>query len=148
MENSIVYMLRKYWYLIVIAILVSAPLCYLGFYRTDQALILKGGANNFKDIVEIDTDYKISGSFSTLYVITMSHSTKLQNLITQNDPTIERYTMSKSDSQVSDIDGYRAIKIQYDSSIQNSLIVAYKEAMKVNSNIKIEYSFSGFDITS
>ena len=148
MENSILYMLRKYWYLIVIALLISAPLCYLGFYRTDQALILKGGAVDFENVVEIDTDNKITGSFSTLYVVSMKHSTKLQNLITQNDPTIERYTMEESDGQVSDVDNFRASKIQYDSSIQNALILAYKEAMKVNSNIKIDYKFASFDVTA
>jgi len=148
MENSILYMLRRYWYLIIIALLVSAPLCYLGFYRTDQALILKGGAKNFDDVVEIETDYKISGSFSTLYVITMNHSTKLQNIITKNDPTIERYTMSTGGSSgASDIDSWKASKIQYDSSIYSSLILAYNEANKINNNIKISYSFKGFQVT-
>ena len=147
MANSILYMLRRYWYLIVISLLISAPLTYLGAYRTNEALILKGGANKFEDIVEIETDYKVSGSFSTLYVISMEHSTKLQNIITKNDPTIERYTMSTGSAQIGDIDSWKASKIDYDSSIQNALIVAYNEASKVNSSVKIKYELKSFDVT-
>lgn len=147
MENSILYMLRRYWYLIVLSLAISLPLTYLGLYRTNEALILKGGANNFVDVVEIDTDYKVSGSFSTLYVISMERSTKLQNLITKNDPTIERYTMSTDSASIGDIDSYRASKIEYDSSISNALILAYKEANKVNNTINIVYEFKGYDVT-
>ena len=147
MKNSIIYMLRKYWYLIIIALIVSAPLTYLGAYRTDQALILKGGTTDFLDVVSIDTDYEISGKFSTLYVVTMEKSTKLQNLITNNDPTIERYTMNTGSIAISDSDSWKASKIQYESSIYNALIVAYTEANKVDSNIKLDYKFLGFDVT-
>ena len=148
MVDSILYMLKRFWYLIVFIFVVSIPLVVLGGFRTDKALILKGGASVFEDVVTINTDYKVSGSFSTLFVISMEHSTILQNIITNNDPTIESYTISKATADVGDIDGWKASKIQYDSSIQNSLIVAYKEAMKENSNINIIYEFKGFDITN
>ncbi len=148
MLSSIKFMLRRYWYLIIIALLISAPLTYLGVYRTDQALILKGGATPFDDIVSIDTEYKTSGSFSTLYVVSMEKSTKLQNLITQNDPTIERYTMSKGSQGVSDIDLWKASKIQYESSVYNAIILAYNEAKKEDSKINISYELLGFDITA
>ncbi|MBR6071325.1 MAG: hypothetical protein IKP77_00650 [Acholeplasmatales bacterium] len=141
------YMLRRYWYLIILILLISVPLAYLGIYRTNRALILKGGTTEFSDIVTIDTDYKSSGSFSTLYVINMEKSTKLQNIITANDPTIESYEMSSSSAAISDFDSYKAGKIQYESSIQNALILAYNEASKENDNVKINYSLSGYDVT-
>ena len=141
------YMIRKYWYLIVLILLISVPLAYLGMYRTNRALILKGGATEFSDIVSIETDYKSSGSFNTLYVVNMEKSTKLQNLITENDPTIESYEMSSSSVAISDYDSYRASKIQYESSIQNALVLAYNEAKKENENVKISYSLQGFDVT-
>lgn len=147
MLKSIKYMLRKYWYLIILILLISLPLTYLGVYRTNRALILKGGANLFSDIVKIDTDYESSGSFNTLYVVTMEKSTKLQNLITLNDPTIESYEMSKDSAAISDYDSYKAGKIQYESSIHNALILAYTEASKENSDVKISYKLSGFDVT-
>ena len=148
MLKSIKFMLRRYWYLIIIALIISAPLTYLGVYRTDQALLLKGGATPFDDIVSIDTEYKTTGSFSTLYVVSMEKSTKLQNLITQFDPTIERYTMSKGSQGVSDIDSWKASKIQYESSVYNSIILAYNEAKKEDNKIDIKYSFLGFDVTA
>ena len=147
MRKSIKFMLRKYWYLIVLILLINVILVYLGAYRTDQALLLKGGATPFDDVVSIDTEYESSGSFSTLYVISMQKSTKLQNLITMNDPTIERYTMSEGDININDFESQKASKIQYESSIENALILAYNEAHRENNKVNIEYSFNGFDVT-
>ena len=147
MRKSIKEVFRKYWYLIILILLISLPLSYLGLYRTDQALLLKGGATEFDDVVSIDTDYKSSGSFSTLYVMSMEKSTKLQNLITMNDPTIERYTLSPADMNINDFDSAKASKIQYYSSIENALILAYNEAKKENNNIVIDYKLAGFDVT-
>ena len=50
-------------------------------------------------------------------------------------------------SHISQSESYKAAKIQYYSSIYNSIVLAYNEAKKENSSINIEYSFVGCDVT-
>lgn len=141
------YLIKKYWLLLIFALIVNVPLVFVCSYRTDQALILKGDTTKFTSVVSVDTDYETKGSFSTIYVTSMERSTIFQNWITDNIKTVERYTMSSSETHISDSESYQAGKIQYNSSIESSIILAYTYAMKEDSSINIEYSLSYLEVT-
>lgn len=141
------YILKKYWIHLIFLLIIYIPILIITITRTEYNLILKGDTQVFSSVVDIDTDYEEKGSFSTIYVITMDKATIFQNLITDNDPTVEKYKISPSYSHLNDIENYTSNRIDYESSIETSIIIAYTEAKKVNQDINIDYSFSSFDVT-
>ena len=140
------YILKKYWIHIVFMLIIYIPILIITITRTNYSLILKGDTQKFASVVEIESDYKEEGSFSTIYVISMEKSTIFQNLITANDPTLEKYEMSTSYTHLNDIENYNSSKIDYYSSIEISIITAYTEAKKVNSDVYIDYKFQSFEV--
>ncbi len=141
------YILKKYWIHLTFLLIIYIPILLIATIRTDYSLILKGDTQKFNSVVEIESDYKEEGSFSTIYVINMPKSTILQNLITASDSTIEKYKISSSSTHINDIENYNSGKIDYYSSIEIAIIQAYTEAQKVNADIKIDYSFFSYDVT-
>ena len=141
------YILKKYWIHLTFLLIIYIPILLIATIRTDYSLILKGDTQKFNSVVEIESDYKEEGSFSTIYVINMPKSTILQNLITASDSTIEKYKISSSSTHINDIENYNSGKIDYYSSIEIAIIQAYTEAQKVNDDIKIDYSFFSYDVT-
>ena len=141
------YLFSHYFKPLLIFTFLTVPFLVLLVCRTDYAITLKGDTELFKSVVEIDTQNEEKGSFSTIFVINMEHSTIFQNIVISDIKTVESYKMSSSTSHISDFDSYTASKIQYYSSIELSLILAYNEAMKDDSSIKMDYSFSGYDVT-
>ena len=63
------YLLKKYWIHLVFILLINIPIIIFATVRTNYALILKGGTDKFESVVEIETNYKEEGSFSTIYVV-------------------------------------------------------------------------------
>ncbi len=141
------YLIKKFWLLATLLIIISVPIIIICAYRTDKYLILKGATMPFTSCVQIENSYDESGSFSTVYVTNMNKSTIFQNLVTKNDPQIESGTLSYDEVVISDFDHYTASKIQYDSSIETALILAYNEAAKTEENINLDYKFASYDIT-
>ncbi len=141
------YLFKKYWMILVFALIINVPIFVLGITRTNKALTLKGDTTIFNSVVSIDTQNEEKGSFSSIYVISMNHSTLLQNIICKNDPIVDVYEMSTSSTHINDIENYNAGKIQFYSSIENALIVAYNKAKLNDSSINLDYSFVGFDVT-
>ena len=141
------YILKKYWIHLTFLLIIYIPILLIATIRTDYSLILKGDTQKFNSVVEIESDYKEEGSFSTIYVINMPKSTILQNLITASDSTIEKYKISSSSTHINDIENYNSGKIDYYSSIEIAIIQAYTEAQKVSDDIKIDYSFFSYDVT-
>ena len=72
------YLLKKYWHLIIFACIINIPLLVLGITRTNYSLTLKGDTTLFNSVVSIETENEEKGSFSSIYVISMNHSTLLQ----------------------------------------------------------------------
>ena len=140
------YILKKYWIHLTFLIIIYIPILLITTIRTDYSLILKGDTQKFNSVVEIESDYIEKGSFSTIYVINMPKSTIFQNLITANDPTVEKYKMSTSYTHLSDIENYNSGKIDYYSSIEIAIVVAYTEAKNINQNINIDYKFYSYDV--
>ena len=141
------YLIKKFWILILISIIIGVPTWVLCATRTNTYLVLKGDTSPFDSVVEIDTDNKEEGSFSTIYVISFDKSTIFQNLITKNNPQIESGTLSTDAMEITDMENYDSGKIQYYSSIETSLILAYTEASKENNSVSIDYKFKSFDVT-
>ena len=141
------YILKKYWIHIVFILIIYIPIIVITTTRTNYSLILKGDTTKFNSVVDIDTDYIEEGSFSTIYVISMDKSTVFQNLITAGLPTVEKYKMSTSYTHLSDIETYKAGKIDYYSSIEIAIINAYTYAKLDDDSINIDYKFKSFDVT-
>ena len=141
------YLLKKYWIHFLFILLITIPLFLICAIRTNKYIILRGGITPFNSIVEIDNSNKQEGSFSTVYVISLNKSTVFQNMLAQIDPTIETGEIQESSMHINDEETNKASKIQYDSSVETSIILAYKKAMESDDNIKIEYDFSGLMIT-
>ncbi len=142
-----IYLLKRFYPLIILTILIFIPVWVLCGTRTNSYLTLKGDTMPFESVIEIDTDNNQEGKFSTIYVISMQKSTIFQNILADMDPKIERGELSKASQEISDIDSYKASKIQYYSSIESSLILAYNEAKKDDSDIILDYEFYSYDIT-
>lgn len=141
------YLFKKFWMLILFSIIIGVPIWVFCAYRTNKYLILKGDTTKFESVIDIDTNYTEEGSFSTIYVISFDKSTLFQNFITKNNPRVESGELSEAEAAISDSDNYKASKIQYYSSIEISLILAYTEAKKEDSSINIDYKFYSYDVT-
>ena len=61
--------------------------------------------------------------------------------------TAESYEISYGSSHITDIESLTASKIQYYSSIDTSMILAYDEAKKEDDSISIDYKFASYDVT-
>lgn len=141
------YVLKKWWFLFAIAMIINLPLLILGCISTDKTMILKGDTSVVEDFVEIENPYSSNGSFSTIFVISMDHSTILQNLIVGKDKQSIVSDMNDSYLHFTMDELSKMGNIQHKSSIYNSLIVAYEAANKVNSNINIEYEFDALVVS-
>jgi len=147
MLNSLLFYIKKYWYLYLIFSFISIPLLYASTTKTNYSLTLNGDTVEFDRLVDVDTDYKQYGSFETIYVTTLDHSTKFLNFVSKFDKSIDKNKMTKAEIGYTPKDSNRIGKIQYASSINNALILSYNEAKKDNSNINIDYSYLGYFIT-
>ena len=144
--ETLKFYIKRFWFLFPL-IIISLFLFIVGVIRTDKAIILKGDTVVFTSVVNINSDNIETGSFSTIYVKNMEKSTLLQNFIASKRSDLETYTMSTSVSHLNDLETYKAGKIQYNSSIGYALVLAYNEASKEDSSIKLEYKFVGYDVT-
>lgn len=141
------FLIKKYWLLLFFAIVINIPIFIVGVTTTNQEIVLKGDTVPFTSVVEVDTDYEEKGSFSTIYVVAMYKSTILQNFFSDLTPTTERYTISEYSSHITNEENYLGSKIDYNSSIQKAIILAYSEAKKSDPTINIEYRLKSYDVT-
>lgn len=142
------YLLKKYWYIITLSILINLPLVLISTIKEKKSLCMKGDTTIFSSVVEVDTDYEIKGSFSTVFVYTYDYSTVLQNIVAKHLESVEVSKMSYYESHLSAAESNLAGKIMYDTSINNAMIVAYTEAQKINPAVHIDYEYSGYKITN
>ena len=141
------YVLKRFWIVIAIALIVNIPLLIIGTTRTNKSVMLKGDTTNIREIVEIDTNYKEEGSFSSIYVVSFDKSTIFQNLIVGNSKTSEIEDFPDYLSHLTDKENFQAGQIQKNSSIMTAIITAYNEAKKKDSNININYSFKSICVS-
>ena len=119
------YLFKRYKFHLLFLLIIYIPIIIICTIRTKYNIILKGDTAKFDSVVEVIDGYEESGSFSTIYVISISKSTIFQNLIASIDSSIEKYEPSKKYSNLSDSEEYSAARIDYFSSIELSIICAY-----------------------
>ncbi|MDE7095532.1 MAG: hypothetical protein K2O23_03505 [Anaeroplasmataceae bacterium] len=140
------YFLKKFWIIILVAVCINIPLLVLGATRTDKTVTLKGDTTVVEDFVVISNAHQAEGSFSTIYVISLDHSTFLQNLIVSASPTSEISTLPEHYLHFTDAELNQMGKIQHESSIMYSLMLAYNAASKVDNSIHLDYEYDAYVI--
>lgn len=128
---------KKYWYIMLLAMLINIPLIVFGTVRTNKTITLKGDTTIVENFVEVENAYSQAGSFSTIYVISMDHSTLLQNFMLDGDTTSEVGDIYEGYLHLSNRELNLMSSIQHQTSIINSLIIAYKNAKKVDSSVNL-----------
>ena len=141
------YLFKKYWYIILITVIINLPIFVLGITRTDKTITLPGDTTIVSDFVQIENASESEGSFETIFVMSIDHSTILQNLLAELTGKNEISDISESYLHFTDAELMQMGSIQHESSIIYSIILAYQEAHKKNSNIRIEYEFDSFVIS-
>lgn len=151
MLNSLKYFIKKYWVIIVFTLIINIPIICLGTIRTNKEILTKGFTTKFNSVVDVETEYEELGSFSTTAVYDIEKSTYIQNFLASMMKNVEILDISTDSkygsSHLSQSESYKAAKIQYYSSIYNSIVLAYTEAKKNNNSINIDYKFVGCDVT-
>ncbi len=132
---------------IIIALVINLFIVIVGTIRTNYSVSLKGGLTSANKVITVDTDNEITGSYSTVYVISFSKSTILQNFICQFIDSADITEISSSSLHFSDLETYRMGVIQHNSSVQASIISAFNEACLVDDSINIDYSISSLVVT-
>lgn len=135
------YFIKKFFLVIVVALIINVPLIICGTLRTNKTVILKGDTTIVDNFVEIDNSYKSNGSLSTIYVISLDHSTVLQNFILKSSKTSNIDDMSNNYLHFSDEELNKMGRIQHESSIMYSLILAYNKAKNIDPSINLNYTF-------
>ena len=106
----------------------------------DYYMLTPGEANKVEDVIEIDTIHD-AGDVYTLSVFEFRKMSILQYLLAKAEGDViveEDYASFLTDKELT-IQG----NIMKENSITNSIIVAYKAASKINSNVVIDEYFSG-----
>lgn len=151
MLNSFKYFVKKYWVIIIFTLIINIPLICLGTIRTNKEILTKGFTTKFDSVVDVETEYEEKGSFSTTAVYDLEKTTYLQNFLASMMKNVEVLDISTDSnygsSHLTQSESYKAAKIQYYSSIYNSIVLAYNEAKKDNSSINIDYNYVGCDVT-
>ncbi|MDE6656135.1 MAG: hypothetical protein K2J85_04000 [Anaeroplasmataceae bacterium] len=140
------YFIKRFWIVIVIALCINIPLLVVGATRTDKTITLKGDTAIVEDFVEIENSYKANGSFSTIYVISLDHSTILQNWMLSASSTSEVSELPTHYLHFTDAELTQMARIQHESSIMYSLMLSYKAAHEIDSSIYLDSTFDAYVI--
>ena len=115
----------------------------LGIIPSNKDIIAPGGLTKVESLIDVEGEAQISGSFNTIYVYSMERVSVLAAAIASLIDGVEVSDSSNS-VHLSDEENIKSGQIQKNQSIEAGLICAYTEANKINSNISIEYDFTGF----
>lgn len=142
------YLLNKYKIILIIALLINIPILIMGTIRTNKSIILKGDTTLVSSLITVEPQKEEKGSFSTIYVVSVNHSTILHNLIAGFIPSTTISDMSSSSLHYTDKETILANKIMYNSARMTSLISAYNKASSTDSSLTLNYTYDGVSITS
>lgn len=130
--------------LILLLTIFDLVVITLSIVRTDKDVTTPGGLNEVEALIKIDNDFEYSGSFNTIYVYSVEHSSVLQTYIASL-ANYNEISDSSTDIDLTDKELRESGKIQKEQSIEASLICAYNYANKnFDENINISYEFKGF----
>ncbi len=138
------YFFKRFWILLLLAILINIPLLVLGTVRTNKTVTLKGDTTIVKDFVEIANPYEAKGTLSTIYVISLDHSTILQNWMVGLSSTSELEDLPEHYLHFTDSELVQMGRIQHESSIMYALMLAYQAASATDPSIHLEHSFDAY----
>ena len=133
--------IKKYWLILFFALLINLPIFILGIIRTNYEITNIGNITDISNYLSLN-DNNSKGSFNSVYVVTFEKSTILQNMLFKYDEKLDIDQMEDSYIHITDIESYNAGQIQKKSSIDSSIIYAYKKANK-----EVNYSYLGLKIT-
>lgn len=131
--------------LVLLLVLFNIFIATLSLIPANKDVTAPGGLNEVKSVIKADTNTNLSGSFNTIYVYSLERVSVLQSWIA----SLANYNEVSDSSEVfhlSDEERIKSGQVQKNQSIEASLICAYEYAKKINPNIKLESSFSGFII--
>lgn len=135
------YLIKKYKILLAILVIPYIFIFYICLAQTDYEVITLGDITPVDDIIEINTDYSSEGTINSIYVMTF-RATLFQKYLVDKTPKSSGSSNSGY-SYLSASDYDKMGIIQHDSSVEYSLINAYSEASKIDSNVHLNYSFTG-----
>lgn len=135
-------LITKYKKLIIFLILPYMAFVLMGVITIDYSLVAPGGINPVTDVITIDNQTTTFQNINTVYVYAPTRITIIEYFLGKLD---RNFTVAKNSRYniASREDERKAGKIQKDTSITNSLIVAYEAASLVDPSIKIKYEYRG-----
>lgn len=126
-------------YLILLFLLVTP----MDFARTDRTyhIINPGGLTEVEDLIQINynEDKEITGSISTIYVLSVNRPTYFQFFLSTLTATANNYMIEQDTSTVDTTQDRERSFLQKDISVDSAIIVAYTEAAKNNPAITVDY---------
>ena len=131
----------------VLSCLINLPIFILGIIRTDKTITLPGDTTIVSEFVEIENGYKSKGTFETISVMGVDHSTILQNILASTSKKNNVDEMSEAYLHFSNAELSLMSQIQHTSSIMYSIIVAYEKAARFNELITLDYEFDSFVVS-
>lgn len=134
------YLLKKFNLLLLIGLLISGPIVYLGTATTNQSIILPGDTMQVDGLFYVDNDYNMEGTYSSIFVISKDHATKLQVMMAKLNKKAYVYEMTDDYLHFSALELNLMGTIQFEASVQVSIIRAYLEAMKYDDSINLEFT--------
>ena len=143
-------LLKKHWLkitLIVLLIAFDSLIIAINFISAKKDITAPGGLNEVRDLIEVEGNDNIEGSFNTIYVYSYEKASILQTYIA-SFADYNEISDSSTTTNLTYEERHLAGQIQKNSSIEGSLICAYNYANKTNKDIKIEYSLGGFLISN
>lgn len=139
--------IKRFYIVLIIAVIVNIPIVVLGVTKTNKAITLTGDITDISSFVKIENEYETKGSISSIYVKYYEKSTILQNLLAKLDHTNEIEELSESVTHLTALENYNSGLCQKNSAMMTSIITAYTKAKELDDNINIEYSFNGYTVT-
>ena len=128
---------------ILLLIIFDSFIISINFISFKKDITTPGGLNEVRNVIEIESDNDILGSFNTLYVYSYDKASVLRTFVA----SLSEYNSISDSSTTSNLSYSEQIlagKIQKNQSIECSLICAYNYAKRINPDITLEYEFAGF----
>lgn len=130
----------------VLLSLILIPYIYLLIIctvRTDTRGLLTGDITPVDSLIELENSYEEKGSFNTVYVISYDFCTIFQNRLLETSEINTSTSVSQAYDYMTTQEVNLMSKLQHQSSVQAAIITAYKAAMQIEDNVKLDYKLSG-----
>lgn len=130
--------------LVIFSLLIYTLLLVFSLVKVNYEVITPGGLTPVSQYVDIESEEKV-GNIYTVSVYSSKRISLIQKLIAGRNYQVALYEYDPATS-LSNKDEIKQGTVMKDVSLINSLIVAYREAEKVNPNITFDYDFKGMVI--